>query len=299
MIKKSFLCLLLCFFIKIASSDEPNKHIAVDVNAPSFGANKISVGITNNDSFPHVVYVEFFNDNFKNPKISNVLTTVNPKKTVRLEAVKISGTPFGSNLLFKIFDTIGTLESKNRNYELLIPFSSSAGFKICQSANGPLTSHSSTRKNAIDFCADENTPILAAKSGVVVEVIQEYTQGGRNIALLGKENKVRVLHDDGLVAVYAHIAHNSSAVRVGERVEPGQNIAKVGNVGYSSGPHLHFELTQAASQPNADGELYDVMPIVFVDNKIQPIDIKYGDVINPDRFTSGYKRLHSLPQKIF
>ncbi|QWD03195.1 M23 family metallopeptidase [Polynucleobacter paneuropaeus] len=299
MIKNLFSVFLLLGYIEIAFCDEPNKYIQVNVDAPSFSANKINVGISNADNFSHVVYVEFFNDSFKNSKISYVLSTIKPKKTLRLEAFKISSTPFGPNLLFRIFDAVGTLETKNRNYELLIPFSTDAGIKICQSSDGPLTSHSPLRKNAVDFCADEYTPILAAKSGVVVEVIQEYTQGGRNLALLGKENKVRILHDDGLVAVYAHIAHNSSAVKVGDRVDQGQQIAKVGNVGYSTGPHLHLELNQAASHPNEEAELYDVIPIIFMDSKNQSINIKYGDVMNPENFISGYRRLPSLPKKMF
>jgi murein DD-endopeptidase MepM/ murein hydrolase activator NlpD len=55
-----------------------------------------------------------------------------------------------------------------------------------------------------------------------------------------RANLVRVLHSDGSMAVYAHLQENGVYVRVGDRVNVGQQIAASGNTGYSSGPHLHF-----------------------------------------------------------
>ena len=299
MSKIIFLSFLFCGFIQQGFCVESNTKIQIDIDAPSFKKDRVNVQIFNDDPFPRVVYLEIFNGSFKGDKVSSVLAEVNPKKIARLEAIKNSSVPFSSNLVYTIYDTIGTLEPKIKDYRVIIPLSSEFGYKICQSPDGPLTSHTSGKKHAIDFCADENTPILAAQSGVVVEVIQDYTQGGRNIALLGKENKVKVLHDDGLVAVYAHIAHKSAFVKVGDRVEQGQKLAKVGNVGYSSGSHLHFELTQPMTQLNADNQIYDVMPAVFVDKNNQVIQIKYGDMSNSYKMRSDIKRVPSLPQRMY
>ena len=52
---------------------------------------------------------------------------------------------------------------------------------------------------------------------------------------------VRVRHDDGTVTTYGH--NNTNAVRVGQQVRAGDRIATVGNRGNSTGPHLHFEVT--------------------------------------------------------
>jgi len=57
---------------------------------------------------------------------------------------------------------------------------------------------------------------------------------------MASANVVRIMHDDGSHAVYAHLNLNSVRVRPGDRVERGQYIADSGNTGYSSGPHLHF-----------------------------------------------------------
>ena len=70
-------------------------------------------------------------------------------------------------------------------------------------------------------------------------------------------NLVRILHDDGTYAVYAHLNWNTIRVRPGDRVETGQYIADSGNTGLSSGPHLHF-----AVQRNV-GRRIDSLPIAF------------------------------------
>jgi murein DD-endopeptidase MepM/ murein hydrolase activator NlpD len=49
-----------------------------------------------------------------------------------------------------------------------------------------------------------------------------------------------VLHDDGSMALYAHLREGGVLVRAGERVTLGQMIGYSGSTGYSSGPHLHF-----------------------------------------------------------
>ena len=51
---------------------------------------------------------------------------------------------------------------------------------------------------------------------------------------------IRIRHDDGAISVYGHM--ETLDVSVGERVVAGQKIAGMGNRGFSTGPHLHFEI---------------------------------------------------------
>lgn len=81
----------------------------------------------------------------------------------------------------------------------------------------------------LDLAAPEGTPVLAAHDGVVV--LESDSWGGYG--------KVIVVKGDGLMTVYAHNSENR--VKKGKRVRRGQEIARVGQTGDASGPHLHFE----------------------------------------------------------
>ncbi|MCM6772931.1 M23 family metallopeptidase [Nocardia sp. CDC159] len=82
----------------------------------------------------------------------------------------------------------------------------------------------------IDIAAPIGSPIYAVADGVVIDA-----GPAQGFGLW-----VRVRHNDGSVTVYGHMYDFS--VSVGERVRAGQQIARVGNRGDSTGPHLHFEV---------------------------------------------------------
>ncbi|GAA2466913.1 M23 family metallopeptidase [Streptomyces macrosporus] len=58
---------------------------------------------------------------------------------------------------------------------------------------------------------------------------------------------------DGTYALYAHLMRGSLTVREGERVRAGQVVARVGNTGNSTEPHLHFQLMDGADPHTARG----------------------------------------------
>lgn len=82
----------------------------------------------------------------------------------------------------------------------------------------------------IDIANVIGTPILAVMDGTVID------SGPAS----GYGNWIRIQHDDGSISIYGHM--ETLAVSVGERVYAGQNIAGMGNLGFSTGPHLHFEI---------------------------------------------------------
>jgi hypothetical protein len=53
------------------------------------------------------------------------------------------------------------------------------------------------------------------------------------------------------------------------------------------------------TQLNADNQIYDVMPAVFVDKNNQVIQIKYGDMSNSYKMRFDIKRVPSLPQRMY
>ncbi len=88
----------------------------------------------------------------------------------------------------------------------------------------------------IDIAAPIGTPILSVADGVVIEA------GPAS----GFGLWVRVQHADGTITVYGHV--NDYVVSEGQRVKAGQMIAHMGNRGFSTGPHLHFEVWAPGGQ---------------------------------------------------
>jgi len=125
------------------------------------------------------------------------------------------------------------------------PFPAGETFFISQGFNGNKTHHSPDSIHAIDIVMPVGTEIVAVRDGVVMDVEEDFNRGGTNMEKFAdKANHVRILHDDGTMALYAHLDLASVSVRPGARVRAGQKIARSGNTGFTSGPHLHFALQQ-------------------------------------------------------
>ena len=100
--------------------------------------------------------------------------------------------------------------------------------------SGPITSPYGMRWGSlhpgIDIGAGTGTPIKAAASGRVI--ISGYSGGYGNLIVID--------HGNGIATAYAH--QSSLAASAGQQVGQGQVIGYVGSTGFSTGPHLHFEV---------------------------------------------------------
>ena len=95
---------------------------------------------------------------------------------------------------------------------------------------------------AVDFRMAVGTSVCAMRAGRVVAFRQDSDRGGANEKYKPCDNYVVIRHADGSYGMYAHLQLNGVIVRLGQEVEAGQPIALSGNSGYSSGPHLHFDV---------------------------------------------------------
>lgn len=86
--------------------------------------------------------------------------------------------------------------------------------------------------NGVDYAAPRGTPIYAAGDGVV-------KQAGWKA---GYGRWVSIRHKNGYETGYAHQSRIAKGIRPGVRVEQGQIIGYVGSTGFSTGPHLHYEV---------------------------------------------------------
>jgi murein DD-endopeptidase MepM/ murein hydrolase activator NlpD len=144
---------------------------------------------------------------------------------------------------FRYQATVGLPDARpNRDHIYAWPLAESRRSKITQSFAGP-THNEPFSQFAIDIAAPEGTPVVAARAGVVIFLEDRYFESGMDREeFRDKANHVRVLHDDGSMATYAHLAPESVSLVPGQRVQVGDEIGRSGNTGYSSGPHLHFAI---------------------------------------------------------
>jgi murein DD-endopeptidase MepM/ murein hydrolase activator NlpD len=92
----------------------------------------------------------------------------------------------------------------------------------------------------VDFAAPRGTPILAAGAGVV-EKADWHGGNGRFI---------RIRHANGYKTSYSHQTRFARGIAAGTRVRQGQIIGYVGSTGYSTGPHLHYEVIVNGNKVN-------------------------------------------------
>jgi len=90
----------------------------------------------------------------------------------------------------------------------------------------------------VDLRANYGSPILAPADGVVLYIGSKTAYG----------NMVVVLHGGGIATVYGHLW--KFAVEPYECVQKGQLLGYTGNTGFSTGPHLHFEVRQGGESTN-------------------------------------------------
>lgn len=94
-----------------------------------------------------------------------------------------------------------------------------------------------------DLAAGPGSDVSAAARGTVIFAGPAGTYG----------NLVALRHEGGFETRYAHLS--AVEVQVGDQVDAGQEVGKVGTTGYSTGPHLHFEVRR-------DGKAIDPAPLL-------------------------------------
>lgn len=90
----------------------------------------------------------------------------------------------------------------------------------------------------MDIAAPMGAKVLAADDGKVIQASYRGANG----------NMIMVNHGNGIVTAYCHLS--AFLVKVGDVVVKGQQIGKVGSTGWSTGPHLHFEVRKNGTAEN-------------------------------------------------
>ena len=145
--------------------------------------------------------------------------------------------PFFEHGYFWEWGVVGATHDDRLSYRL--PFESGKTFRLFQGPDGGL-SHKG--QFAYDFPMPQGTPVCAARTGVVIDVVDRFDEGGDAPHFGEMANRILIVHKDGTIGAYLHLLRGGMQVTTGDRVEAGTVIGRSGNSGRSTGPHLHFEV---------------------------------------------------------
>lgn len=217
----------------IEEVDQPNGDVAI--YAKNIGYCPLTVDIqfpdltnmTTDVTLPFTAVVPTRAEKYK-------LLTISPSKTLKSGSMS-----YRYSFNYNVGDILNA--KHDDSYEYLLPFPSGKSYVVGQGYGGRF---SHQNMNCLDFNMDIGSKVCAAREGTVIRVKEDSNTGCLTARCQGKANYIVIYHEDGTSARYIHLKHNGSKVKVGDQVKAGEVIGYSGNTGWSSGPHLHFEVDQ-------------------------------------------------------
>lgn len=156
----------------------------------------------------------------------------------------------------------------------ILPYQTGESYFIGQGNCGQVT-HVAQGRFAYDFAMPSGTQILAARSGVVHEVVESRRDYAGHAWL--ETNYVYIIHPDGSMGAYVHIQENGALVDPGDTVTQGQPIAISGSSGTDI-PHLHFQVYSTKDS-------WRTIPVNFRNQGVSVYSLREGDSYTAGAFT--------------
>lgn len=128
-----------------------------------------------------------------------------------------------------------------------LPFPAGNEFVVTQGNHG-YYSHYYYDSYAIDFSMAQGEEVAALRAGVVLDLKEDSDRGCASEACAEDANYLVVDHGDATFGVYLHLEQDGVLVARGDLVGQGEVVARSGNTGFSSGPHLHVQVNDLFGQ---------------------------------------------------
>ena len=126
-------------------------------------------------------------------------------------------------------------------------------YKVSQGFHG--STHADSLSHAYDFTCPSGTPVYAARRGTVIDYATHF-RNTPSVLDRQRANFVVVRHEDDTYARYFHL--KKALARVGDRVDRSTIVGLSGNSGFSTGPHLHFDVVDVYPKECFEVRLNDV-----------------------------------------
>jgi len=156
-----------------------------------------------------------------------------------------------------------------------LPYRTDEALPVAQGYNGSF-SHKGTEAYALDWNMPEGTPVLAARGGVVAFLCETSSEGGASQDFASKANTLYIIHDDGTTGTYVHFRKDGVVPGLGQRVETGDVIGYSGNTGWSTQPHLHFQVAELV-----DELTLQTVPVRFDTAEGENLELVQGQAYRP------------------
>ena len=195
----------------------------------------------NNEIIPISIKVTFKLKNLKSSAGNDKIFVV-PAKTKNMKLTTLKAMEKGKyDVSSKTWYNHGNhfLTEYDVDFKYYLPFQKGESYKLFQGYNGTISHHN---KRQLDFTMPIGTKIVAARGGLVTKVVDVNNRHCDTKECAKYNNLIYLYHDDGTFAEYLHIKRKGAKVKIGDKVKQGQVIADSGNVGWSTGPHLHFSV---------------------------------------------------------
>lgn len=266
-----FLYLLLVLIIT-KHANAQNKKIEITYEQTENGYDFYA---ENQNQAPYLVKVTF-------NSISNLRPSFNPKKELtvytgrqRIFTLKKEREHASTNFNYKYSYRKGKLPVKlNPDFTYLIPLKENRLTRTLKIAyvGEMLGTKGKTPENwyGVGFTMYKADTVVAARSGEVINVIQQINQTEEHLLMSKQRNLVEILHKDGTIGLYTLFKKEGVLVKEGEQVIAGQALGIIDSEHYENGPHLRFQVYYAL----AKGGYAYVAPKFHVDEINQNLEFQ-------------------------
>lgn len=233
--KANYYTLLIFLLITASNFAKTNVNIYYEKSA-----NGYSVYADNYEFCPTTIKIHFDVNNLRLKDGNDQYYVLTPMKTKQLiTTLSIQDRKKAYNFKYTYKSNLGdhNLEKYDSDFQYNLPFSKSNSFILAQGYNGDF---SHQNKNALDFSMPIGTKVKAVRDGIVVKVKENNSKNCGDESCKKFNNYITIYHSDGTFSEYTHIRKDGAIVKVGDKVKKGKTIAYSGNVGWSTGPHLHL-----------------------------------------------------------